>query len=203
MQIRSVSRSLAAPLLLFVAACSLAPQSEAEVIDRPGGDAGLSIESAPEAGDAGSTEDRMVEVTATVYFVSGEGALEPVARSVTAAPARDDQLVAVLRALVEGPADGEVEAGLRSVVPPATTVLGATIEDTTATLDLSSSFASIGGPEELLAVGQFVVTATTFPGVRELRLRLDGVPIDIPLPDGALTDQAVTLPQFSVLLAPR
>ena len=82
-----------------------------------------------------------------------------------------------------------------------TEVLDACLDDRTLTLNLSGSFASNGGPSELLAVGQLVLTGTTFPGARQVVQRLDGTATAIPLPDGALTERPVTLRQFSSLLA--
>lgn len=189
-------RSLPACALLVVlaAGCGMSAQSGPQVLDLPVGSASLPldrpVDPAPD----------QAEVSATAYFATDSDELVPVVRRVPSVGGPGAQLAAVVSSLVEGPTDAEAEAGLRSAVPPTTSILAATIDGGIATIDLSATFASIGGPEELLAVGQFALTATTFPGVRALRLRLDGTPIDIPLPDGALTEGAVTLRQFSALL---
>lgn len=184
--------------VLTVAACRIGPQSEPRLLDLPVRDQDLPI--GTEIGPGTGTE--LVDLTATIYLVDENNQLIPVVRDVTSTSGPDDQLTAVFRSLVDGPTDEEADSGLRSAVPPATVVIGASMAGTTVTLDLSPSFALIGGQAELLAVGQFVVTATTFPGAQSMRLRLDGTPVDVPLPDGALTDQAVTLRQFSALFDP-
>lgn len=188
--------ALAVSLAVVVAACSVEPQSTPQVIDLSARELDVSIGSETEGADGATPTIR----TATVYLVDEDDLLVPVAREVRSTP--EQELTAVVRALVDGPTDDEADSGLRSAVPPATTVLSASLDGTTVTVDLSASFASIGGTAELLAVGQLAVTATTFPGARAVRLRLDGTPIDLPLPNGALTDQAVTLRQFSALLDP-
>ncbi|WP_436794853.1 GerMN domain-containing protein [Actinospongicola halichondriae] len=188
---------LAVVAVMIVTACSLGPQEEPRLVDLPARERELPVgtEAGPEAVDT-------VEFTATLYLIADNDRLVPVAREVTSDGSRDGQITAIFRALVDGPSDEEADIGLRSAVPPATVVLESSATGTSVTLDLSAAFASIGGKAELLAVGQLVVTATTFPGVQSLNLRLDGTPIDVPLPTGALTDQAVTLRQFSALLDP-
>ncbi len=180
-----------------VSACSLGPQSEPRLLDLPGRDQELPIGT-----EGGADISDLVAFTATIYLVADNNQLVPMAREITSIPGRDQQLDAVFRAVVDGPTDEEAARGLRSAVPPATIVLDSVTAGTTVTLDLSASFASIGGQAELLAVGQLVVTGTTFPGVQAMSLRLDGAPVDVPLPSGALTDQLLTLRQFSALLDP-
>lgn len=182
-------------LLVASGACSIAPQDSPQTL-RPPADA-------PAAGldpSGPGTSAEQVDVRATVYFVTDTDELVAVARQIPVAGDAGEQLGAVLASLIDGPSDDDTDAGLRSAVPPTTSVRSVVVDESVATIDLSSDFASIGGPDELLAVGQFGLTATTFPGVRAVRLRLEGAPIDIPLPDGALTDEPVTLGQFSSLL---
>lgn len=187
--------ALAAALLVGASACSIAPQDSPQALDPP---TDVSSPGTDQSGPATSAE--RVELRATVYLVSDADALVAVVRPIPVDGAADEQLAAVLASVVDGPSDDDAGEGLRSAVPPTTSVRSVVVDGSVATVDLSSDFASIGGPEELLAVGQFVLTATTFPGVRALQLRLEGAPIDIPLPDGALTDEPVTLGQFSALL---
>ncbi len=187
--------AIAAALLVGASACSIAPQDSPQALDPP-----TDVSSAGTDPSGPATSAEQAELRATVYLVSDTDLLVSVVRPIPVDGAADEQLAAVLASVVDGPSDDDADEGLRSAVPPTTSVRSVVIDGSVATVDLSSDFASIGGPEELLAVGQFVLTATTFPGVRALQLRLEGAPIDIPLPDGALTDEPVTLGQFSALL---
>ncbi len=198
-------RASVAVVAAAVTSCSLGPQAEPRLLDLPARDQELPVRTETETddGDDGDDDgDDTIEFTATIYLIADNDRLVPAARAISSGGGRDDQIAAVFQALVDGPTDDEADTGLRSAVPPVTRVLDSSTDGTTVTLDLSASFGSIGGQAELLAVGQLVVTATTFPGVQAVNLRLDGTPIDVPLPDGALSDQPVTLRQFSVLLDP-
>lgn len=196
-------RASVAVVAAAVTSCSLGPQAEPRLLDLPARDQELPVRTETDDGvDGDDGDDDTIEFTATIYLIADNDRLVPAARAISSGGGRDDQIAAVFQALVDGPTDDEADTGLRSAVPPVTRVLDSSTDGTTVTLDLSASFGSIGGQAELLAVGQLVVTATTFPGVQAVNLRLDGTPIDVPLPDGALSDQPVTLRQFSVLLDP-
>lgn len=189
--------ALAVALLVGASSCSIAPQEGPHAIDPPS-----EVPSAGADPSGPATSADQVELRATVYLVTDADDLVAVVRPIAVDGGADDELAAVLASLIDGPSDEDVEAGMRSAVPPTTSIRSVVLDGSVATIDLSADFAAIGGPEELLAVGQFGLTATTFPGIRAMRLRLEGEPIDIPLPDGALTDDPVTLGQFSALLGP-
>jgi hypothetical protein len=105
------------------------------------------------------------------YFVEGDqvAAGEPVQtpeRGVAAA---------ALRAVLDGPSDRELAAGLTTAVPPDTRLLGLAIADGLARVDLSGRFREGEGAlatHERLA--QVVYTLTQFPTVKTVRLRIDG-----------------------------
>lgn len=188
--------AVVALLVLAVGACTIGPQDEPAPLDVSIDDDALPLEVDVEG------DGPLVDFSSSVYLISSDGELVPVTRDLASAPSVVARLRAVFDALADGPTDAEVESGLRSAIPATTDVLGVSFAGGTVTVDLSTSFTSIGGPTELRAVGQLVLTGTTFPGARDLVLRLDGVPTAIPLPDGALTDQPVSLRQFSDLLEP-
>jgi germination protein M len=87
---------------------------------------------------------------------------------------------AAVRALIAGPSDTELAAGVGSVVPAATQLLGIDIADGVATVDLSSEFAAGGGSlSEQMRLAQLVYTLTQFPTVDGVRLRLDGKDVSV------------------------
>ena len=149
--------------------------------------------------DPGSTTSQAGSLLTTAHFVSQYGDLIPVPRQLGPGAA-SDQLAELTELLIEGPTAAEAQLGLRSAVPATTEILDVDLDDGAATVDISSSFASVGGRDEILAVGQLALSVLTFPGVRALVVQLEGRPIDVPLPDGALTAEPVTLGQFAMLL---
>lgn len=190
-------RLVAVIACLLAAGCTIGPQAEPRTLDVDLDGRSLAIPV-----DDATQELEPVTFASTIYLVSPDSRLVPVARELRAAPRGAARLRALFEALIGGPTEDEIERGLRSLIPPTSTVRDVALDGTTIDLDVSASFASIGGPAELLAVGQVVLTATTFPGVQDLVLQLDGNLTALPLPDGSLTTEPVTLRQFSELLDP-
>jgi spore germination protein GerM len=69
-------------------------------------------------------------------------------------------------------------------------------------IDLNRVFAAVGGEEEILAVAQIVLTATSIEGVDLVAFQLDGVPTDVPVASGALSVDPVGAADYSALVAP-
>jgi hypothetical protein len=108
-----------------------------------------------------------------VYLLRGEK-VGPVRRSGPAGtPAR-----AAIQALLAGPTAADRAAGLTSAVPAGTKLLGVTIVDDVATVDLSSQFGSGGGSQSMQArVAQVVFTLTQFPNVESVLFHMEGRPV--------------------------
>lgn len=86
---------------------------------------------------------------------------------------------ASMRALLAGPSATEQAAGLATTIPGGTRLLGLSIDDGTARVDLSGEFASGGGSLSMTArVAQVVYTLTRFPTVRGVQFLLDGEPVE-------------------------
>ncbi len=176
-----MKRLLALVAVVLLAGCGIPLQAEPEALDieiRP-------VSLPPPADVVGPTPS-------TIYLV-GQGGLEPVAREPV------DGAEATVRLLLEGPTLPEERDGLRSAIPANTEVLGVEQIGGVAVVDLSAAFANIGGSEEILAVGQVVLTLSS--GRRDrVRIHLDGSPVAIPLPNGALTTDPVTFADYRTLL---
>jgi hypothetical protein len=126
---------------------------------------------------------------------TSDGTPEPVSRpTVEVWFARGDQLVAqqrahaptrrvataALAALLEGPTRAERAAGLASAIPAGTRLLGVSIKDGVATVDLTSQYQSGGGSLSMqLRLAQVVYTLTQFPTVNAVRFQLDGSPVNV------------------------
>lgn len=77
--------------------------------------------------------------------------------------------------LLAGPSAAESAAGLRSLIPAGTQLLGLTISSGTATVDLSSSFTSAASPSTMpLRIAQVVYTLAQFPSVTGVQFKVDG-----------------------------
>jgi Immunoglobulin-like domain of bacterial spore germination/Sporulation and spore germination len=82
---------------------------------------------------------------------------------------------AALDQLLAGASSAESAAGLRSLIPAGTQLLGLTISSGTATVDLSSSFTSGASPSAMpLRIAQVVYTLAQFPSVTGVQFKVDG-----------------------------
>ena len=109
------------------------------------------------------------EPTSAVYLVMN-GALHTVGRALGATDP-----MALMEALLAGPAAVEVGAGITSALPAGATVLGVTLDGPTARVNLSSNVAE-GSPSELaLRAAQVMYTLTALPGITSVEFAFDGV----------------------------
>jgi hypothetical protein len=128
-----------------------------------------------------TTRPPTVAVSVPVFLIGTDGHLVGVNRDV-AVPA---PMAAVLGALVDGPTASDAASGLDTAVPPQTTVLSAAVAAGIATVDLSGPFNQLVGQAQILAVAQFVFTATGQPGVNGVAFELDGQAVQVPVAGGA------------------
>jgi len=148
----------------------------------------------------GSIPDATVPVDServSVWLVDGD-TLVP-ARHQVASPATVETVSAELLA---GPSEAEQERGLRSALPDPTVVVGAELSRGMATVALTPTFVEISPHDQLLAVGQFVMTLTDLPGVGSVQFTLDDVPVAVPIPTGETSEQPVFREQFVELTHP-
>jgi germination protein M len=106
-----------------------------------------------------------------------------------------------LEALLAGPTPAEAGAGVSTAIPEGTRLLGVSIEDGIATVDLSSEFESGGGSlSMMLRLGQVVFTVTQFPTVRGVQFELDGQPVEVFSGEGIVLDHPVTREDYEDLM---
>lgn len=118
-------------------------------------------------------------------------------------PATPGIALATLRELVDGPADAELQLvdDLSTSVPEDTLVLGVTIDDGLATVDLSREFESGGGSFSMFSrLAQVVYTVTQFPTVDEVSFQLDGEPVTAFSGEGIMLDEPVSRDDYLDLL---
>lgn len=129
-----------------------------------------------------------------VYLVR-DGRLAPVTRLVSGELPRAE---AAMRVLLLGPTEEERAAGTVTAVPSATQLVGLTVTERVAEVDLSAEFQSPAEPQVvLLRVAQVVWTLVEDPEVAAVRFLIDGEPIEVPVADGTTPDRPVTAADFA------
>jgi hypothetical protein len=108
---------------------------------------------------------------------------------------------ASIEALIDGPTADEKTAGVGSSVPDGTGLLGLTIEDGTATVDLSGAFASGGGSLSMrMRLAQVVWTLTQFESVDGVVFEVDGEAVQAFGGEGIVLDGPQTRADYEDLL---
>ncbi len=120
-------------------------------------------------------------------FDPDSSALVPVTRQVSTAG-----IEAVAAELEAGPTAAESFLGLQSALTDIDAIDGIDIDGSTALVDLSDSFTTLGGSEQIIAIAQLVFTVTGRPMLDRLLVRVNGEDVEVPRDDGTLTRDPLT-----------
>lgn len=186
----STRLALSACVLVIVAGCGFPAERHASPIPQDDLPAGL------RSGVTATTAPSSTE-PATIWFVA-DNRLVAVRHGVEA-PA---SVTTVTNELLIGPSAAERDRGLRSGLPDPTVVVGTELARGTAQVQLAPSFAEISPEDQVLAVGQLVLTLTNLPGIGGVQFTLDGTPVAVPLPSGVSSDAPVFRDDFIALTKP-
>ena len=137
--------------------------------------------------------------TVLVHFVRADR-LVGLARDVPSG-SLEDRLDGLLAALAAGPSEAEQGQGVTSALPAGLQVRVLTVSGPEVVLELNGETDGTSATENVLAVGQIVLSATSFDAVKQVRLARDGQPVEALLADGALTDHPLSAADFSILRA--
>lgn len=139
----------------------------------------------------------------TVYFLGPSGTSSHSPLVAVGRQAKTDPS-ALLTILFEGPtAKEQASLGVRTAIPAGSTLLSAEPSPQgTLTVDLSGEFLSNAGDVLLDAVAQVVFTASQLPGVRRVRLLVNGEPQDWPTGSGTTTRDPLSVYDFFDRLPP-
>ena len=186
--------------LALIAACSPAtgdlgsvatpPPTTTPSIDAPSPEptAGGSPEPTPD-GSPGET------TTIRVYFFLDSFTHQPgLAPILYEIPRTQAVATAAMGFLLDGPSDMEdpTQPALVTTIPDGTRLLGITIDDGIATVDLSREFESGGGSASVFGrLAQVVYTLTQFPTVDAVTFKLDGEPVTVFSGEGVVLDHPV------------
>jgi hypothetical protein len=130
----------------------------------------------------GTNHVRVRFITQPVYIVDAAGDLAPSSRIVPEPPA----LATVIEQLLLGPTKIEKSAGYTSALPKSLVVISAKIGDATdiGVIDFATSLSKLPPKQQLLAIGQLVLTAYVVGAKRGLEIRVAGVAQNVLLPNG-------------------
>lgn len=125
--------------------------------------------------------------TPRVYLMTGADRLVAVEAPLPSSDTKD-LLQQLLAQLARGPDESQRSAGLGTALGPGVTFTVNEITGRSAVVQLDPGDQGPAANKLPLAAGQVVLTATSVPGIDRVQLvRADGQPIEVPLPDGALT----------------
>jgi len=188
---------VAVAVMLVLVGCGVGPEAEPRALPSEAA-AAVDVPAVVPSGAAG----RLLEL----WFVK-DSRLVPVSRKTSAAVITAEDKIQGLEA---GPTVTELAEGLRTavtaVVPDVPLV--ATAESSEVPVELvpdqvavvlSDEFPSLPSQEQILILGQVVLTLTTKPGTSVLFVNDNGIPVGVPLPSGRLSSGAVTSNDYQQL----
>lgn len=162
-------------------------QTDSEDVDEPAEESD---------GDSGTAEDVVVRL----YFTSaGENALG-IERTI---PYTEAVATAAMEELLAGPSDAEMTTwpALSTQIPEGTELLGLTVEDGVAKVDLSQEFQSGGGTFSMTSrLAQVVYTLCDFETIDSVEFSLEGEVIDVFSGEGIMLDGPQTSEDYYDLL---
>ena len=106
-----------------------------------------------------------------------------------------------LEELLAGPTSAEQNRSLRTAIPDASAVVSVEVSGGVASVGLASSFSEIPASDQVLAVGQIVLTLTDLRGIGRVRFLVDDAQIAVPLPTGDATEDSVSRDDYILLVA--
>jgi spore germination protein GerM len=143
----------------------------------------------------GTNGARVRFITQPVYNIDVTGHLAPSSRIVPSPPA----LATVIEQLLLGPSAIEKSAGYSSALPKSLVLLSAHVRNDVGTVNLARSLRALPRHQQVLAVGQLVLTAYVVGATRGIVIEVAGVVQRVPLPNGKTTTLA-TPADFQSLL---
>ncbi len=110
-----------------------------------------------------------------------------------------DQVEAVLASLATGPGQSEQAAGITTALPPGLRLRVSEVRAQQAVLDLSGETDGRSATDNVLSVGQIVLSVTSVAPITQVIFVRDGSPVEALLPGGALTGDPLTAGDYHSL----
>lgn len=119
--------------------------------------------------------------------------------AVNRAVARTPDATAALKELGTGPSAAESAEGLTSPISSAAPLRLEAVRSGVASVNVPSSFESLGGQDQIVAAAQIVFTLTAVPGVSGVVLLVDGQATQVPTAGGSLSRGPLTRADYAPL----
>lgn len=188
---RRATRCAAALATLALAGCSIGPDSAPR--DIPVLQQDELLASSDRAAGAATG-------TARIFLLSPESGGQ--ATTIVAVPRDVDETpVALLRALLAGPNDDELDAQFRTAIPTDVEVRSALVRGGTLIVDMSPGLLQLAGDGLIDAIAQVVFTASELSGVRAVKILVDGSDQQWPTGTGVFQAAPLTVYDYPGLLA--
>jgi germination protein M len=148
--------------------------------------------SGPPASPSGSPSPSVPVETMVIrayYVLDGDPGVEGIVPTLRVVPKTSGVARAAIEALLDGDAIIDKYSQLSTAVPDGTSLLGISIKDGVATVDLSREFESGGGSaSSMYRLGQVVYTLTQFSTVRAVLFQIEGRTVTTFGPEGIQLD---------------
>lgn len=181
-------------LLVVLAACGGLPEESARPLNP---DTYVVVETTLAPVVTTPDENPPATSAAVVYLVRGEGLVSR-GRVVD----DDATLGQILGLLVDGPTADETALGFRSgLTNRPDIVLDSRIEDELASVTLGDEVDTLSGDEQILIIGQIVLTSLTVPGVAAVQFLRADQPLSVVAPNGNSLTGPIVRSDFAVLLS--
>lgn len=178
-----------AAALVAAGGCGIGPDSTPR--DVAPNERNLTVNAVSDGDEAGGTS--------RIYLVAPSEAGDP---SLLRSTARDvaSGATPLIKSLLAGPNDQELESRLVTNIPQETQLLSTRSSGDVLFVDVSPEITELSGELLVLAVAQIVFTAAEIDGVRAVRLRVDGQDQRWPKGDGETRDGELTIYDFPGLV---
>lgn len=192
-----VAIALVGGVLIGRATAPETPTPSGEATETPGPDGTATEPTASVDGEAVKPGEPGRTLYVRVYLARGDRlgvALRPIAETKAVGTAAMQQLLL-------GPTLAEQEYGLSSAIPVGAELLGLTISDGTARVDLSEEFAGGGGTLSMsMRLAQVTFTLTQFPSVQRVVLLMNGTEVTTFSGEGLILDHPMVRADFEDVL---
>lgn len=181
--------------LISVSACGIPTDEDARRIDPEEIPPGLLDVSAPTT-VAGALDPLGTTEVVAIYLIR-DGALAPSLAEVGRGASLND----VIELIRVAPSEELAEEGFRSaLVSDVPVVQSIALARGVADIDLGPAFLELPSNDQVLALGQLVLTATARPGVGQVRFTLEGLPVQVPTADGTIASDTLSRDDYLALL---
>lgn len=141
----------------------------------PSGSPAGEPEASPSAGQPSPSSATGTQLVRTYFVLGGPSGATGLVATLRKVPTSNTPATAAINALLAGPSAAERGHQISSAIPDGSKLLGLTIKNRLATIDLSSEFASDGGSAAINdRLGQVVYTLTQFTTVHTVAFKIDG-----------------------------